>query len=399
MSLKPGLNSIGAKRENMSYPHRESPEHNVPRHEQPAQSAPIGQPLYGQSGQPPVYGTPPPPYGPPQPGYGPPQPGYGAPQPGYGAPPPGYGAPPPGYGPPPSYGAPAPSSSGTVQRPGNVRTAALLGFIYAALRIIGCVILLLAAIRLGQNQTEAGIPARDLANQYIDVFVGLVFAGLMILGAVAAWRGWTSKILLFTSWALLIIAIILVLATVSPFRVSPPELVRAASAVLSVIFPAIIIVLLLNTQEPQSVRRMGWGWNVAGGIAIVLAIILLGADTEVVGPSVSMFMAFQLLILGLLMIFIRVWRGATLSLLVVGGLFGIVNLALALYGSFGLSRCGYDGASAFTVWTSHSECPAEIGARELEKWVIVAGVGVALIVGAAFALRLFLRNRRLVTQS
>jgi hypothetical protein len=72
-----------------------------------------------------------------------------------------------------------------------------------------------------------------------------------------------------------------------------------------------------------------------------------------------------------------------------------VHIALALYGSFGLGVCGYDGTSAYTVWTSHTQCPAEIGARELEKWAIVGGVGVALIVGAAFALPLFLRNRRL----
>jgi hypothetical protein len=233
----------------MSYPPREPPNHNVPIGEQPTQIAPTGELPYGQSWQPPVYGTPPPPYAAPQPPYGTPPPPYAAPQPPYGAPQPPYGAP------QPPYGAPAPS---------------------------------------------------------------------------------------------------------------------------------------------RPVRRVGWGWSVAGAIAIVLAITLLGARSEVVGPSVSLFMALQLLILGVLMILIRVWRGATISLLVLGGLFGIADIAVAMFGSFALSLCGYDGASAYTVWSSHTECHASLGARELEKWVIVAGVGVALIVGAAFALPLLLRNRRLV---
>ena len=71
----------------------------------------------------------------------------------------------------------------------------------------------------------------------------------MTLGAVAALKGRTTKILFFTSLALLIVSIILVPTTVAPERVSPAELVRAGSAVLSLIVSVIIIVLLSTAQE------------------------------------------------------------------------------------------------------------------------------------------------------
>ncbi len=372
----------------MSYPSGEPPKRDVPIGEQPTRVAPIGQPPYGRPGQPPVYGTsaygaPPPHYGPPQPPYG--APAYGAPPPGYGPPQPHYGAPPPGYGPPqPQYGAPAPS----VQHPEMVKTAALLGFIYGGLRIVSCLVLLVSIFGLHK------VPANDVANQYIDVFVGLVFSGLIIWGAIFARKGRTTNLLFFTSLALLITEIILVLATVSPTRVSPPQLVRASAAVLGLIASALIIVLIRAAQQSEPVQRVGWSSSVVGSIAIVLAVALLAVRIEVVGPSVGMFLSFQLLVLGILLIFMRIWRGATLSLLIIGGVFGLANIILALFGSFVLERCGYDGASAYTVWTSDSQCPQYLGTQELEKWAIVASVGVALIVGAAFALGPFLRHRR-----
>ena len=375
----------------MSYPSGEPPKRDVPIGEQPTQVAPIGQPPYGPPGQPPAYGAPRASYGaPPTPPYGAPQPPYGAPP--YGAPPPPYGPPQPHYGAPPpySYGAPLPPYGApprSVQHPEMVKTAALLGIIYGGLRIISCLILLIAAF---------GFHGQGVVNQFIDVFVGLVFAGLMIWGAVAARTGRTTNILFFTSLILLLFAIILVLAAVSPFRVSPPELVRAAAAVLGLIFSLVIIVLLRAAYQSQPVQRVGWSSSVVGGIAIVLAITLLGVQIEVVGPSVAMFMAFQLLVLGILMILMRVWRGAILTVMIAGGLFGLVNIGLALFGSFVLGRCGYDGTTAYDVWTSHTQCPQYIGTQELEKWAIVASVGVVLIVGAAFALGSFLRNRRSV---
>jgi hypothetical protein len=369
----------------MSYPSGEPPKRDVPIGEQPTQVAAVGQPPYGQPGQPPAYGAPPPPSG--APAYGAPQPPFGAPA--YGAPPPyygplqpHYGAPSPGYGPPqPHYRAPAPS----IQHPGMVKNAALLGFVYGGLRIVSCLILVAAAF---------GFRGQGVVNQFIDVFVGLVFAGLMIWGAIAAQRGRTTNILLSTSITLLVFDIVLVLATVSPFRVSPPELVRATAAVLGLIISVAIIVSLRAAYQPHPVEQVGWSGTVAGGIAIVLAISLLGVQIEVVGPSVAMFLAFQLLVLGILMILMRVWRGAILTVLIAGGLFGLVNIALALFGSFVLGRCGYDGTTAYTVWTSDTPCPKYIGAHELEKWAIVASVGVVLIVGAAFALGSFLRNRQ-----
>lgn len=147
--------------------------------------------------------------------------------------------------------------------------------------------------------------------------------------------------------------------------------------------------------EPRPVRRMSWGWGVAGGIAVVAAIALLVVTPEIVGPSVSLFAAVQLVILGLLLILIPVSRGTTIGFVVVGVLAAAADIALAGYGSFGLTVCGYgDGPTAFEVWRSRSECPASIGARELEKWAIVGAFGVVLIVIAACAMRSFLRNRR-----
>ena len=362
----------------MSFPSGEPPKRDVPIGEQPTRIAPIGQPPYGQPGRSRGYGAPPPPYG---------APPYGAPQPPYGAP--AYGAPPPGYGPPqPHYGAPAPSRSAAVLHPEMVKTAALLGFIYGGLRIVSCLILLVAIFGLHK------VPARDVANQYIDVFVGLVFAGLMIWGAIFARKGRTTNLLFFTSLALLIIEIILVLATVSPTRISPPQLIRAAIAVLGLVISAIIMVLISAAKQSQPVQRVGWSSGVVGAIAIVLAVTILAVRIEVIGPSVGMFLAFQLLVLGILLIFMRVWRGAILTVLIAGGLFGLANIALALFGSFVLGRCGYDGTTAYDVWTSHTRCPTYIGAQELEKWAIVASVGVVLLVGAAVALGSFLRNRR-----
>jgi len=236
--------------------------------------------------------------------------------------------------------------------------------------------------------------AERAVPNYFDVSVGLAFIGLMTWGAVEALKGRTSKILFGTSLALLIVSINLVPTTVGPDRVSPAELTRAGAAVLSLIVSLTIIVLLGTAREPQPVRRVGWGWTVAGGIAIVLALALLGEIFEALGPSVSLFLAVQLLILGALMILVRVWRGATLSIVILAGLFGIAEITVAIFGTFVISRCGYDGASAFTIWRSQSRCPAAIGARDLEKWAIVAAVGLSLIVCAAYGLRSVLRNRR-----
>jgi hypothetical protein len=241
----------------------------------------------------------------------------------------------------------APSASGIAQRTGNVKFAAVLAFGYATLRIISCLFLLVWAFGLSKK-----ISPEDVSNQYLNVLVGFTFAGLMIWGGVSAWTNRTTKLLLFTSWALVVVSVILVLATVSPHRVSTPELVRAASAVLSLIFALTIIVSLGTAQEPDSVRHAGWGWSVAGAIVIVLAVVLMAVRSEVIGPSITMFATFQLLVLGILMILIRIWRGATLTLVIVGGLFGMANIVLALFGSFVIEACGYDRTSAYTVWTS-----------------------------------------------
>jgi hypothetical protein len=257
-------------------------------------------------------------------------------QPQYWQPPPqAYGALPPPYYPQVPYGAPAPTGSGTVPHPGAVKAAALVAFVYVALRVIACLFLLVATIRLSMHDAGRAVP------NYFDVSVGLAFIGLMTWGAVEASKGRTTKILFDTSLALLIVSIILVPTTVGPDRVSPAELTRAAAAVLSLIVSLTIIVLLGTAREPQPVRRVGWGWTVAGGIAIVLALALLGEIFEALGPSVSLFLAVQLLILGVLMILVRVWRGATLSIVILAGLFGIAEITVAIFGAFFISRCGY----------------------------------------------------------
>ncbi len=137
---------------------------------------------------------------------------------------------------------------------------------------------------------------------------------------------------------------------------------------------------------------MSWGWGVVGVAAAAVGTALLIVRPEVVGPSVSRFVAPQLLILGLLLVLMAIWRGVTIGFVVLGILLAIANIALAVYGSFVLPRCGWDGASAFAVWRTHAMCNASIGAKELEKWAIVGGFGVLLIVVAAYALRSFRRR-------
>ncbi len=319
----------------MSYPPRDQAGHDVPRHEQPTHVAPIPQPPVGPPEQSPLYGTPPRIHGNPQaPMYGAAVPAYGVPQ-------------------PPSV-SPRPPVTALPRAPRASPRRRLLAFVYAALRIISCLILMVAAIRVTLNHDPNAAP------QYIDVLAGLMFAALMTWAAVNAWTGGSTIFLLCVSSGLLVVSVVLVLAAVSPFRVSPPELVRAASAVLSLSFALTIIVLLGTALGPQPVRRVSWVSSVAGGIAIVLAVILLAANTEIVGPSVSMFLAFQLLILGILLILIRVGRGATWPRDTRWPV-RFLNIAVALFGSFGLSLCGYDGASAFAVWSSHSQCAPALG--------------------------------------
>lgn len=137
---------------------------------------------------------------------------------------------------------------------------------------------------------------------------------------------------------------------------------------------------------------MSWGWGVLGVIALAGAVALLVLRPEVIGPSVSRFAAAELILLGVLLLLVPIWRGVAIGFASVGLVVASADLALAVYGSFGLSQCGYDGASAFKVWRSQSQCPASLGPPELEKWAIVAGFGLLLFLVALFALRSFRRS-------
>ncbi len=146
-------------------------------------------------------------------------------------------------------------------------------------------------------------------------------------------------------------------------------------------------------QQPRP-RRLSWGWGVLGIIALAGAVALLVLRPEIIGPSVSRFTAAELILVGALLLLVPIWRGVAIGFAVVGLVVASADIALAIYGSFGLSRCGYDGASAFKVWRSQSQCPASLGPPELEKWAIVAGFGVLLLLVALFALRSFRRSGR-----
>ncbi len=146
-----------------------------------------------------------------------------------------------------------------------------------------------------------------------------------------------------------------------------------------------------QTQRP---RRMSWGWGVLGVVALAGAVALLMLRPHVIGPSVSRFAAAELIVIGVLLLFVPIWRGVGVGFAVVGFVLGIADIGLAVYGSFGLNLCGYDGASAFKVWRSQSQCPAWLGPPELQKWAIVAGFAVVILLFAAIALRSFLRGRR-----
>ncbi len=147
-------------------------------------------------------------------------------------------------------------------------------------------------------------------------------------------------------------------------------------------------------QQPRPAWRLSWGWGVLGVIALAGAVALLVLRPEVIGPSVSRFAAAELILLGVLLLLVPIWRGVAIGFAIVGLVLASADIALAIYGSFGLSQCGYDGASAFKVWRSQSQCPASLGPPELEKWAIVAGFGVLLLLVALFALRSFRRSGR-----
>jgi hypothetical protein len=230
-----------------------------------------GEGEYGQQQQ---YGRPPsqPPYG--QPPYG--RPSYG--QPPYGQPPydqPSYGQPPydqPPYG-QPSYGAGQQygqqygqqGASGQYEqygqygrsavpaKPGGVVTAAVLGFIFAALGVL----MSLSLIVLGAAATgDSGADEEDLlglgdisgaeAGAIIGVGVAiLVWAGLMIWGSVWALTG-RSRVLLLVGGSIVLAFLLLAFL----INLVDPATATAGSILWTLLFvlAALAVVVLLSLR-------------------------------------------------------------------------------------------------------------------------------------------------------
>jgi hypothetical protein len=155
-----------------------------------------GQPQWGQPGQP-QYGQPQ--YAPPQPG----QPQYGQPQWGQPAQPQ-YGQQPYGqqYGQAPAYGQYGQYPTGTPARPGAVVTAAVLGFVFAAVGVVVTLgIFVGGAALLSLGDAFDGTEAQGAAHFGGAIVVGfgllaLVWTGVMIWGSVWALTGRSRVVLL-----------------------------------------------------------------------------------------------------------------------------------------------------------------------------------------------------------
>lgn len=144
------------------------------------------------------------------------------------------------------------------------------------------------------------------------------------------------------------------------------------------------------TQRP---RRMGWGWGVAGLTALVVAISLFALRPEVIGPSVSRWLGAQLVLVGVLMAIMALWRDMTLTFVILGAVNGVGDIVLAVWGVFGNQMCGYGQGSPFQVWLGHTPCSAHIAGPEFEKWAIVGAIGFAVVMAVAYAVFLLRRTR------
>ncbi|HZB19976.1 MAG TPA: hypothetical protein VE463_09060 [Blastococcus sp.] len=161
-----------------------------------------GQPQYGQ---PPAYGQPQygqqpfgqQPYG--QPQYGQPEYGqqqqYGQPAYGQQQYPAAYGQ---QYGQPPAYGQ---YGSGQPAKPAPVITAAVLGFVFGALGVIGTLLLLFAGALFGGLDTDETAGFGDLAGAAAGIvlffaFLALAWTVVMIWGSVWALSGRSRVMLL-----------------------------------------------------------------------------------------------------------------------------------------------------------------------------------------------------------
>jgi hypothetical protein len=223
-----------------------SPQYGQPEQGQPPYGQPqYGQPQYGQQqyGQP-EYGQQ---YG--QTPYG--QPQYGQPgqeQPAYGQQyPAAYGQQPYGqqYGQPPAYGQ---YGSAQPAKPGSVVTAAVLGFVFGALGVIGTLLLLFAGALFGGLDNDETGGFGDLAGAAAGIV--LVFAFLVL--------AWTVVTIWGSVWALtgrsrvmlLVGGSIAVAFTLLGFLGSLGDSSGGGNVVLNLLFliGAIAIVVLLSLK-------------------------------------------------------------------------------------------------------------------------------------------------------
>ncbi|MGH3744682.1 MAG: hypothetical protein ACRDTP_07480 [Mycobacteriales bacterium] len=166
------------------------------------------------------------PWYPTEPGhYGPPYAptGYGAPPPASG-PVPGYGYPPPGY-----FGYPPPQPP----RPGQVVTAAVLGYVLAGLLVLSGVLLLLGADLA--DALPAGAAASGVtAELAVDGVVDLIVAGLLIGGGITVvGRSRAGRTLLVAGAAITLADAIYWMVRIAQANASPAILFLAMFMVLA----------------------------------------------------------------------------------------------------------------------------------------------------------------------
>jgi hypothetical protein len=200
----------------------------------PQGGAPQGQPGWGAPQQPEGDGSQPPGYG------GQPQ-GYGGQPPGYGGQPQGYGDQPPGYAPAPSYSGSAAGYGEPSRRPGVVTAAGVVGVVWGGLGVLFGLIALAVAFSLS-----------PLLG--IIVLVAVVLAVTLLVGGIFVLTGRPPKLLLYGSYAAIVINIIELIISVTQNGGN------AFSGVLGFILPGVIVALLLQSQAKQFYASRGMSY-------------------------------------------------------------------------------------------------------------------------------------------
>lgn len=129
-----------------------------------------------------------------------------------------------------------PAAVTTAKRPGSVTAAVVIAVFMAAVQVF-------VGLMLTSLEASSG------ALAFLGV-LNLVSAGFLVWGAIAALKGWTSKILAFTALAIAIINAISMIIAVAIDAANP-------AGVLSVILPAVMFFNLRTAESKQFFMSRG----------------------------------------------------------------------------------------------------------------------------------------------